>query len=482
MAGRDRRHSTGRALALVPIAVVLLVLATAFASFEADLPRHLGWAPAEEAAPEQVEPPEGLTLPEAGTPPPVAAPLGTAGRVDPVRVRQALRPYLRDKDLGKHTVFAVGGPDGQVWFDNGGRNGADTAIPASTMKLLTGAAAIESLGADTTFTTRVVHGETPRDIVLVGGGDPYLVRETPDATDYPLPADIVTLAEETAEGLAEDGRRSVRLSFDDSLFTGPTESPHWPASYVDEFVVAPITSLWVDQGDLEDRWGLADDPSREAALAFAAELRKLGVKVTGTPRRTTAPEAAAELASVESPPVWQVVDRVIAISDNEGAEVLAHHVGLAEGFGASFAGGVRGVRTVLRRLGVPLRGAAIRDGSGLSRENLLSATTLLSVMEVAADAEHPELRAVLTGLPVAGFTGSLGGRLSKSDPAGKGRVRAKTGTLSNVHGLAGITTDLDGNVLTFVFLTDTVQLVDTLDARATLDDLAAALAACHCSR
>ena len=50
-----------------------------------------------------------------------------------------------------------------------------------------------------------------------------------------------------------------------------------------------------------------------------------------------------------------------------------------------------------------------------------------------------------------------------------------------MHGLAGVTTDLDGNVLTFVLLADKVQLEDTLDARDTLDDMAAALGACHCS-
>ncbi len=86
----------------------------------------------------------------------------------------------------------------------------------------------------------------------------------------------------------------------------------------------------------------------------------------------------------------------------------------------------------------------------------------------------------MTGLPVAGFTGSLAYRFDKGPDAGRGRVRAKTGTLSGVHGLAGVTTDLDGNVLMFVLLADRVRLEDTLDARSTLDQMAAALGACHC--
>jgi D-alanyl-D-alanine carboxypeptidase/D-alanyl-D-alanine-endopeptidase (penicillin-binding protein 4) len=103
------------------------------------------------------------------------------------------------------------------------------------------------------------------------------------------------------------------------------------------------------------------------------------------------------------------------------------------------------------------------------------------VLAVAAEQDRPELRAALTGLPVAGFTGSLAYRYDDGKKAGRGRVRAKTGTLSGVHGLAGVTTDLDGNVLTFVLLADKVRLEDTLDARATIDDMAAALGACHCS-
>ena len=181
-----------------------------------------------------------------------------------------------------------------------------------------------------------------------------------------------------------------------------------------------------------------------------------------------------------TPPLWQIVEKVLATSDNEGADVLSHHVGLAEGTGGSFAGGARGVRTVLTGLGVDLDGAVIHDGSGLSRLDRLQPATLLDVLAHAADADRPELRAAITGLPVAGFTGSLAFRFDKGAPAGRGRVRAKTGTLSGVHGLAGVTTDRQGNLMSFVLIADKVRLEDTLDARATLDKMAAALGACRC--
>jgi D-alanyl-D-alanine carboxypeptidase/D-alanyl-D-alanine-endopeptidase (penicillin-binding protein 4) len=87
----------------------------------------------------------------------------------------------------------------------------------------------------------------------------------------------------------------------------------------------------------------------------------------------------------------------------------------------------------------------------------------------------------VAGLPVAGFTGSLTYRFDTGDEEGLGRVRAKTGTLTGVHGLAGVVTDQDGTVLSFVAIADRVKVADTLDARERLDQVAAALAACSCA-
>jgi D-alanyl-D-alanine carboxypeptidase/D-alanyl-D-alanine-endopeptidase (penicillin-binding protein 4) len=345
------------------------------------------------------------------------------------------------------------------------------------MKLLTTTAALESLGPDATFTTRVVDGAKPRDIVLVGGGDPYLARKPGGHASYPKVADVTTLAGKTAAALKADGRTTVRVQYDDHLFTGPKASPTWPATYAD--VTAPMSALWVDQGTTPGQYGFDQDPAASAADAFVTALKAAGIKVKGTPKRVKAGESA-DLASVESPPLWQIVERVLAISDNEGADVLSHQVGLAEGFGGSFEGGARGVRKVLNGLDVDLSGAVIHDGSGLSRRDRLRPETLLDVLTHAADTDRPELRAVITGLPVAGFSGSLAFRFDKGAPAGRGRVRAKTGTLTGVHGLAGVTTDKQGNLMSFVLIADKVKLEDTLDARATLDQMAAALGACRC--
>ena len=71
------------------------------------------------------------------------------------------------------------------------------------------------------------------------------------------------------------------------------------------------------------------DPSLTAATYFAQELREAGLLVTGQPVLRRAADGASPVAAVEGPPVSQVVERMLTVSDNEAAEVLAHQVGLA---------------------------------------------------------------------------------------------------------------------------------------------------------
>jgi D-alanyl-D-alanine carboxypeptidase/D-alanyl-D-alanine-endopeptidase (penicillin-binding protein 4) len=457
----------------VPTLAVLLVLAAAVVSWRVGAPADGG-----DTGPASVPPPPGLSLRAPAAASPVATP-ARAGDLAAARVRGALGPALHDKDLGGH-VRALVAP-----LDRGAApvfsSGQGVARPASTMKLLTTTAALDVLGPEHTFTTKVVDAARGR-VVLVGGGDPYLASKPADSAAYPPRADVRTLARETAAALLRDGRSRVRLGYDASLFTGPAVNPLWPADYVPGGEVAPTTALWVDEGRLTGRLGRADDPARVAADAFASALRKAGVAVLGRPRPGTAPGGAHELAAVHSAPLAEIVEETLTVSDNDAAEVLAHQVGLAVAGSGSFRGGADAVERTLTRLGVPLDGARIHDGSGLARQDRLDPRTLLAVLQLAADPDHPELRAVVTGLPVAGFTGSLDDRFDQSDPQALGRVRAKTGTLSGTSALAGIATDRDGDPMVFALMTDRVAPADTLGARAALDDLAASLAACRCGR
>ncbi|MDF1606207.1 D-alanyl-D-alanine carboxypeptidase/D-alanyl-D-alanine-endopeptidase [Nocardioides sp. YIM 152315] len=472
MGRRDARHpsrAASRIALWLPVLLVVGLLGGAGTTYWLDR------APDPDEEPARVEPPTGLELPPLTAPSPVAA--SATGTADPAKVRKAVARLLRDDDLGPHVLATVSSLDGSLLYSKG----TGDAVPASTLKLLTTAAALETMGPEQTFATTVV-AASRRRIVLVGGGDPLLASKRPGKDDYPEVADVVTLAEDTAARLLERGTRRVRVGYDATLFAGPDVSPHWPDSYVPDAVVAPIRSLWVDEGRPANGFGRVDDPSLAAATAFAAALARAGVEVIGIPEPRRADAADEELARVTSPPLGQLVEHTLATSDNEAAEVLARQTALAVGAPPTFAGGAGAVLDAIAALGVPTDGAEVYDGSGLSRDDRLDPDTLTGLLAVAGSAEHPELRTVVTGLPVAGFNGSLTERFVQDVAApGRGAVRAKTGTLTGVSGLAGSVTDRRGAPMVFAFLSDRIDPVDTLDARAALDEITAALADCRCS-
>lgn len=460
-----------RTVLLVAVLAVVLALAT-----DLTLRRPVDGP----VTPARVAPPPGLDLPEPSPAPPVAD-AARAAPLAPGAVRRVLADPLADRALGRHVVASVAGLGGGPRWRSKGR-GQDIAVPASTTKLVTAAAALLALGPDHTFTTRVV-AAGPRRVVIVGGGDPFLASSPPGAGDDPWPphADVVDLARRTARALRADGVGVVRVGYDDGLFAGPAVSPRWPATYLPD-VVTPIHALWVDKG-VDGSGQRVADPPRDAAEAFAAALRTAGVRVRGAPSPVAAPSAAPDLATVESARLATVVERVLQVSDNEGAEVLLRHVGLATGRRGSFDGGRAGVQDVLALAGVDLAAPSVLwDGSGLSRHNRLDPDVLVDVLQLASSSRRPDLRAVVTGLPVAGFDGSLANRFTTGDPRAPGRVRAKTGTLSNVFSLAGLAVGADGRPVVFAVAADRIRPSRAGEALLAMDEAVAALAGCRCTR
>jgi len=410
-----------------------------------------------------------------------------AGAPSSAGVATALADALSDSSLGSARGVAVAGIEGALLLDEDAQG---PRTPASTAKILTAVAALTALGPDTRFTTSVELAG-PGSIVLVGGGDPALSqRERSDDTwTYPVTS-LQLLAQQTADALLAAGVASVTLGYRADLFTGPDVSPDWSAGYVSSGQVGPVSALAVDGGREQPGQALrSDDPTSSAARVFAELLREAGIAVPVPPtpalsagQLTAVQVTAVQISAVQSPTVADLVVQLLERSDNDVSEVLARHVARAMGEEASFAGLGRAVPAVLAGLGLRVDGLVMDDGSGLSRGNLVSPETLVASMQVALDPDHPELSAVATGLPVAGFTGTLEDRFGDDQSSPQvGDIRAKTGYLNGVVALAGYVVDDDGVPLVFAVLADGVDLDDTLDAQRSADRVAAALAGCGCT-
>ncbi|MBF0687272.1 MAG: D-alanyl-D-alanine carboxypeptidase/D-alanyl-D-alanine-endopeptidase [Cellulomonas sp.] len=352
-------------------------------------------------------------------------------------------------------------------------------VPASTAKILTGVAALTALDPDATLATRVVRVDEGA-IALVGGGDMMLAAGAGDPGATHGRAGLADLAARTASALALQGVTSVRLVVDDSLFTGPAVSPAWHPANVGEGFVAPVTALAVDVGRLREGEYAprSTDPSIQAAKIFAKRLAEAGVSVQGDPARVPSAGDGAELARVESAPVVDVVHYFLETSDNSITEVVSRLVALDAGLPPSFEGGTQAVLRQVAMLGVDVSGARLADASGLGAGSSLSPALLADIVRLTTDPAHPALRDVAVGMPVAGLSGTLSDRYTRSDA--RGLVRAKTGSLPRVTSLAGTVLDAQRRQLVFAVMADQTPEGGQWAPRQAIDGFVAALAACGC--
>ncbi|MFB7089816.1 D-alanyl-D-alanine carboxypeptidase/D-alanyl-D-alanine-endopeptidase [Streptomyces sp. NPDC056296] len=375
----------------------------------------------------------------------------------------ALGPLLEDPALGTRRGAAV------VDLTTGKRLyglGADVPLtPASTTKIATAVAALTALGPDHRLTTRTALEADTGELVLVGGGDPTLTARK----DTRGLASLRTLAAKTAAALKKRDVREVTLSYDTTLYAGTEMHPIG----VNENL-ARVTALMADEARTDDSTSgpapRVPDPAADAARTFAGFLKRHGITAS-PPGPSKATDRADTLATVSSPPLASLVERMLTNSDNDIAEALARHTALATGEAADFDGVSAAVPARLKQLGLPVRGARFHDGSGLDRTDLITADLLTALLAKAADPDRPELRPVLTGLPVAGFTGTL---TSRYTDGAAGLVRAKTGTLTGVNTLAGTMVTDEGRLLAFAFLAS--DTTDAWAAQSALDHLATTLA------
>ncbi|MBU7598125.1 D-alanyl-D-alanine carboxypeptidase/D-alanyl-D-alanine-endopeptidase [Streptomyces sp. P38-E01] len=436
--------------------------------------------------------PDDGTAPRPGAPPVLGALGSESSPPSGKGLGKAFKKLLKDPALGNRTTLSVGDAlTGEELYASGG---GDAVVPASTIKIATGAAVLTALGPEHRIPTRTVWDAKKKRVVLVGGGDPTVTEKQ-----------FASLATATARSLKKRGLKPTALGYDTSRYSGPDRHP---IGINDN--IAPLTPLMVNSGRTDDSSKgpapRALDPSADAAERFAGLLRDRGVDTD----RTVAAKAAkgwtqsidgrekdlpgsggndggggddgrpgTELGVHRSAPMSSLVERMLVNSDNDIAEALARQTALATGRTADFGGAEQAVRSQLKKLDLPMKGTRFADGSGLSRADRVSASFLTELLARAAEPDRAALRPLLTGLPVAGFNGTLGGRYGTPDTQrGAGLVRAKTGTLTGVNSLAGTVVDADGRLLTFALVTTGAK--DSRAAQNALDALAGRLADCGC--
>lgn len=349
-----------------------------------------------------------------------AAPVANAGPTPLARkLSKALSvPHVAKSRTGALAVdLATGRP---VYAHNLGL----PLIPASNEKLAVTYACLLALGPSFRFATDALgEGELDGslwrgDLVLKGYGDPMLST-----------LDLLKLASQLhSQGIR---RVSGQIVGDESFFDAKRMAPGWkPWYFINES--APLSALTVDRARYRGR--ITRDPALAAALSFRAALVRAGISVAGRAMTGTADPDAVPLATTESVPLEQILRFTNHESDNFTAEILLKQLGAGFALQGTTAAGAEVVYRLLVEQQVPVAGVRIVDGSGLSRLDRLTAASVVGMLQSSwLDQDLREI--LISSLPVAGRSGTLGRRMRGTSAAG--RVRAKTGTLSVASALSG---------------------------------------------
>ena len=182
------------------------------------------------------------------------------------------------------------------------------------------------------------------------------------------------------------------------------------------------------------------------------------------------------LASYESKPLVDDVKVINKVSQNLHAEILLRLLGRERGNAGTVEGGLEVLREFLTQAGVASDQYVFYDGSGLSRQNLVTPQAIVQLLHYAMS--QPWGAAYKASFPVAGVDGSLAERLTA--PRLAKRVMAKTGSLSGVRALSGYATTESGQPVVFSIMSNNLNLpakrvTDTIDGlvEAIVEDSAA---------
>ncbi|GAB3581783.1 hypothetical protein GCM10027445_54100 [Amycolatopsis endophytica] len=457
---RKRVLLTG-VVALVLVVVVGAALAIPYVSNRLGLP----WAPnlPQGDAPDPVPVALSLQAPSESAPEPTAA-----------GVSSALASAASAPALGTLTGAVIDPATGELLWN---RNAGQFRTPASTTKLLTTSAALLAVDPGTQLSTKVVQGSSPDTAVIVAGGD--ITLSSLPAGQQSVYSGAAHLDDLVAQVKQASGGAIKKVQIDTSVWSGAQTAPGWAADDAPLYTAA-MTPVMLDGGLTDPTNDHSVRVAQPATTVLQTFANRLGVTAAGN---GTAPQDAKVLGEVKSAPLSELIAHALEASDNTLADAIGRLTATATGAQASFAGAAQATLSVLSQNGFDVSQVKLSDNSGLSPQNAVPAKLLAEILSVAAgpDGKDPrtaKLRPMLAGLPVAGGSGTLDDRYDApgSEP-GKGWVRAKTGTLSGVHTLAGVVLDSDGRVLVFALMSDGA---DQDSARAALDVVATSIRGCGC--
>ncbi|MCU1396249.1 MAG: dac [Ilumatobacteraceae bacterium] len=334
--------------------------------------------------------------------------------------------------------------DGRPVFDKGG----DVPVtPASNEKLITGAVALEVLGADYTFNTEllgnVTNGVVQGDLYMLGGGDPLLsTGDYPPSIAKDAPINTTSL-EQLVANLQAAGVTKITggVVGDESRYDQERFDPGWSASIQNQ-EAGPLGALMVN--DATRQIGTTKryaDPAVGAATDLTRLLKAAGIAVSGAPKNgPPTPEGTPVLATVTSAPLSAIVGEMLTTSDDNTAEMLLKEISVhADNVIGSRTDGIDVIKKVLVTWGIDTSKLTIVDGSGLDSGDTVTCNILLQVLE------HAPLDGPLgAGLAIAGQTGTLATEFTGSPVAG--RLHAKTGSLTNTKALTGYVTTTAGTI------------------------------------
>lgn len=341
--------------------------------------------------------------------------------------------------------LAVIGGDGRTIFDDR----ANRAVaPASVQKLIVAATALDALGPQYRYQTLLAgrdaigsNGVLAGDLWLIGSGDPSLQSDD-------LRNGIGVLARAGLHRI--DGRVVV----DDSALSGPGINPHWASDDDGQDYAPPTSAISVDGDTIESTqdvggveqkvWTPMQEVPRYVAGRVNGMLLARGIVPAMRPAIGAAPLESVVLWDHRSLPLAALETHMLFVSDNHYAEQLLRTVGEEAMQLPNDSGGIAAERQFLDRHGVPAPGLRLFDGSGLSPDNRVAAATLARLL---AD----QGTALYQLLPRGGREGTVE---DYDFTTALGRVRAKSGHLSNVSALAGYVTTQHHGRVSFAFLVD----------------------------